>query len=101
MTVKWKTRMKRAVRTMTNPKTFTGSFSSLTESSVIRDYVHPKVCAIPPAQVSPCKQANTDLLFKCCFFIVYIKMVSFFFAAFTDDDITDDIACVVKTGYWK
>lgn len=25
----------------------------------------------------------------------------FFLAAFTDDDITNDIACVIQTGYWK
>lgn len=93
--------MKRAVRTMTNPKTSTGSFSCLTESSVIQDYVHPKICAMPPAQVSPCKKQTQIYCLNVAFLLCILKMVSFFLAAFTDDDITDDIACVVETGYWK
>ncbi|XP_042072183.1 uncharacterized protein LOC102299694 isoform X1 [Haplochromis burtoni] len=50
MTAKWKTRMKQAVRRMMNPKAFTDSSSCLTGSSVIRDYAHPKICAMPPVK---------------------------------------------------
>lgn len=42
------------------------------------------------------------LCFVFLFFLFCIlKIVSFFLAAFTDNNITDDIACFINTGYWR